>query len=58
MKIKVTAETKYVGSRDSKTVTVDDEDLEDMDDRSRAELLEEIARVALFDLDSWGWEEA
>lgn len=47
-KIKVWASTKYVRSEDYEVIEVDDDVTPDE--------IEEIAREAMFELISWGWE--
>lgn len=56
-KIKVTAQTQFVGSRATRFVTVDDEDLDGMDAQQRTDHLEECAREELWNIIEWGWEE-
>lgn len=56
MKVKVTASTRFVGSKDSRVLTIDDEDIEGMSERERDDYIEECAQEALWDIVDWGWE--
>lgn len=57
-KFKVYVETPYVGSRCEAKFEVPDEDLEDLDEHSRNEVIEEYALDARYNILSWGWFDA
>lgn len=57
MKIEVWVMTDKVRSKATRKVTIDPNELEDMDERERENYLAEIAEEEVHNMIDWGWEE-
>jgi hypothetical protein len=57
MQFKVWVSTGYVGSKRETTITIDDEDLEGMDEYEKDVYIEGYCQEAMFEMIEWNFEE-
>jgi hypothetical protein len=57
MKVEVWVATYKVGSKCSDTIEIPEEELEGMDEKQRAQHIEDSARDAIWNMADWGWRE-
>jgi hypothetical protein len=57
MKIQVIVSTKYIGSKSTQEIEIDDSELEDLSEAERDDYIEEIARDTMFEMIEWNWNE-
>lgn len=57
MKLKVWISTDKIGSKCSRTIAIDDRDLEGEDEQGRQNVFEDSAREEIWRMAEWGYEE-
>jgi hypothetical protein len=55
MKIKISVSTRYIGSKDTEEIEIDDEELEGMTEEEQEKYIEEIAKEQMFEMIDWTW---
>lgn len=58
MKIIVWVRTDRVGSKVERTITVDDEDLEDLSEEAQSTVIDSAGIEKVFEMIEWGWRKA
>jgi hypothetical protein len=56
MKVTVWACTPYINSKYKRTIEIDDEDVEGMDNSERDSYIDEIAKDEMWNIVEWGWK--